>query len=517
MARESLLSTADHKRIGRMQIVLSLVLLAVAGSAGIFIRLQAAGGSIDHFDALTSLHDALVGVFVVLPLWLGIAAVVVPLQIGTSRLAFPKAASFALALYVGGAALVVAAYTKTPAPSGGRTVFDGVPLPGSLAKLPDTVGADLVVLGMILGAVATVIMALNLVATIATRRAHGLTIGRLPYFSWSVLAAGIGVVLAGGVFIGGLFVVWLDQHFNGSFFTSSAANALWTHAVWLGGRPEALLGAAFVLGAGSDIIATATGKPNELDMVTRGGIGAFATFSFLTWTASGQDITSVQAPFFNPFVLLAAVAAGVVGLSWLAQLRHGVKPVPALVPLVLALATGALGALNGILSLLNDNHGSIWSQHGLTLIAVFVPLAGAVAALIHWAPKLVGGTVPAPLAGLASLALFAGSAMYLLSGALLGADGASDYAANWPADDGHDGLAILGAVGIAAAAVGIVVLALGLLSARSKAGAANAYGTGVTLEWAAASPPPPHNFDSVPDVTSPTPLAASLGTAGAAS
>ncbi|MDP1792825.1 MAG: cbb3-type cytochrome c oxidase subunit I, partial [Acidimicrobiales bacterium] len=388
MARESLLTTADHKRIGRIQIVLSLVLLAIAGSAGIFIRISAAGGTVDNFDAFTSLHDALVGVFVVLPLWLGIATAIVPLQLGTSRIAFPKMSSFATALYVGGAALVVAAYTKTPAPSSGRTVFDGVPLPGSLKSLPATEGADLLVLGMLLGAVATVLMAVNLVATIASRRAHGLTIGRLPYFSWSVLAAGIGIAVATPVFIGGLSLVWIDQHYGGSFFTSSAANAIWTHAIWLGGRPEAFLGAAFLLGAGSDIIATATGKPNELDMVTRGGIGAFVTFSFLTWTAGAADAVGVLAPFVNPALILPVLAAGVVILSWLAQLRHGVKAVPALVPLVLALATGALGAINALIALVNEDRGAIWSQHSLTLFAVFVPLAGAVAALIHWAPKL---------------------------------------------------------------------------------------------------------------------------------
>jgi heme/copper-type cytochrome/quinol oxidase subunit 1 len=358
-------------------------------------------------------------------------------------------------------------------------------------------------------------MTVNLIATISARRAHGLTIARLPYFSWSVLAAGIGIAIATPVFIGGLLLVWIDQHFGGSFFTSSAANALWTHAIWLGGRPEALLPAAFLLGTGSDIIATATGKPNELDVVTRGAIGAFVTFSFLTWTASASDAGAILAPFSNPALVLPALAAGVVILSWLAQLRHGLKAVPALVPLVLALGTAVLGLVDGLIALTNDDRGAIWSQHSLTLFAVFVPLAGAVAALIHWAPKLVGGTVPAPLAGLSSLAVFAGSALYILSGALLGADASADYAPAWSTADGHGGLATLGAVGIIAAAGGIVVLAVGFAAARSKAGAANPYGNGTTLEWAAASPPPPHNFDSVPDVTSATPLVAS--TAGAAS
>ena len=390
--------------------------------------------------------------------------------------------------------------------SGGRTVFDGVPLPGSLAKVSSTKASDLVVLGMILGAVATLVMVVNLVTTISSRRAHGLTIGRLPYFSWSVLVGGVAIGISTAVFIGGLGLVWIDQHFGGSFFTSSAANVFWTHAVWLGGRPEALLASVFVLGAGSDIIATATGKKNELDEVTRAAIAAFATLSFVVWTGGAGDAGGILAPFVNPGTILPVLAAGVVVLTWLAQLRHGVKAIPSLLPLVLTLATAGLALLNGLFALLNDERGTIWSQHSITLVAVFIPLVGAIAALMHWAPKLVGGAVAAPLATLSALAATGGAALYIASGALLGADGSADYAATFAKEDGHGGLAMLGAVGIALAAAGVVLLALAYAGARNKAGAADPYGTGTTLEWAAASPPPAHNFDSVPDVTSPTPL-----------
>src|SRR5689334_24118148 len=118
----NLLKTADHKRIGLLQIIAALVAMGIAGAAGTSIRVMANSGTIDHFDALNALHDALLGVFVVLPLWFGIATVVVPLQIGTNRLAFPKLSAAALWTYVGGAVAVIAGYTRTPAPSGLRTV-----------------------------------------------------------------------------------------------------------------------------------------------------------------------------------------------------------------------------------------------------------------------------------------------------------------------------------------------------------------------------------------------------------
>ncbi len=511
---EPLFVTADHKRIGRMQIVLSLALMGVAGAAAVALRIQAAGGTIKHLDALTSLDNALVGVFVVLPLWFGIATSITPLQIGTNKLAFPKLSAVALWLYVGGAAMVIDGYTQSPAPSSGRTVFDGVPLPGSLTKLANTKGADLLVLGMLLGAVATTLMAVNLVTTISSRRAHGLTIARLPYFSWSVLVGGVGVLLATPVFIAGLTLVWIDQHFGGSFFTSTAANAFWTHAIWLGGRPEALLGSVFLLGAGSDIIATATGKKNELDLVTRAGIAALATFAFVIWTGGANDAGSPIAPFFNVGMALPVIAGGIVVLTWVAQLRHGVKAIPALVPLVLTLAMGVLALGHAALVFTNDFvEGTGWSETSVFFFAVVIPVVGAVAALVHWAPKLVGGPMPSAAAGLASLAIAGGAAVLVASGSLLGANGAPDFARVWATEDNHGGLAIMGAVGIGIFALGVLVLAAGFAGARNKAGVADPYGTGVTLEWAAPSPPPPHNFESVPDVTSETPLLVATGAA----
>ncbi|MEY2468025.1 MAG: cytochrome c oxidase subunit, partial [Actinomycetota bacterium] len=418
--RESFLFTADHKRIGRIQIVVSLLLLAISGAAAIAIRAQAAGGSIDHFHALTSLDDALGGVFVVLPLWLGIATVVVPLQIGTSRLAFPKLSAFALWLYVGGAAMTLAAYTNTPAAYAGRSVFSANPVPTSLRTAANTKGADLLVLGMLLAAVATVLMAVNLVSTISSRRAHGLTLGRLPYFSWSVLVGGIAVALSGAVFIGGLALVWIDQHFGGRFFDSTGTQVFWMHTIWLGGRPEALLGSVFLLGAGSDIIATATGKKNELDMVTRSAIAAFATFSFVVWIDGAKDGGSILAPFANPATALPVVAGLVVVLTWLAQLRHGVKPIPALAPLVTALSLGLVALAVGALRASADlTLGTGWSASTLTLFAVGIPVAGAVAALVHWAPKLIGGPVATPAAALAGASFAGGFALFTLAGSFL--------------------------------------------------------------------------------------------------
>ena len=336
MAIESLLVTADHKRIGRMQIVArarccsrSLARPAIA------IRAQAAGGTIDHFNALTSLARR-AGRRV-----RGAAAVVryrhgrraapdrhqqagVPEAVGVRAVALRRRrASWRSPRYTEHAGGVRRAAACSPP----------IPSPASLANCVNTKGADLLVLGMLLGAVATALMAVNLVTTISSRRAHGLTLGRLPYFAWSVLVGGIGVALAERrCSLAALALVWIDQHFGGKFFSSTGTHVFWMHTVWLGGRPEALLGSIFLLGAGSDIIATATGRKNELDMVTRAAIAAFANVLRSSCGSTAPvtpDRSWRRSPMSRPSCRCSPGGRGA-ARRWLAQLRHGVKPIPAL-------------------------------------------------------------------------------------------------------------------------------------------------------------------------------------------
>ena len=503
---ESIFVTADHKRLGRAQVLVSLVLLAVAGAAALAVMAQAAGGDVKTYEALWSLHDALAGVFVVLPLWLGIAAIVVPLQIGSARLAFPHLQSLTLWTLVGGAVLVLVGYGMSPAPFADRSVFSSIPDPAALGG--DTRGADLMIIGMLLGALATLTAAVNLVTTIATRRAPGLTLGRLPYFSWSVLVGGVAVVLATAVFVVGLLVVWMDQHFGGKVFETAGMEFLWAHAVWLGGRPEAFLGLVFALGAGSDIVATATGRGLVADKPARAGIAAVATLSFVAWAGGNDAVESVLAPFVQPMSLLPALAAGAVVLTWLANFRHGAKAHAALVPLVAVVLLGVVATLNAALRAASDvEQGTGWGRASLTLVAVAIPVSAAVAAVVHWAPKLVGRRLTMGTGALVGLALAGGFALLQASAAFLGADGAPSYSAKGFAEDGHQRLALLGAVGVVLIAVAVLRLLAAIAVPQREGLGADPYGTGLTLEWLSASPPPRHNFDAVPEVRSATPLA----------
>ena len=503
--RESILVTTDHKRIGRAQIVVSLVLLAVAGAASLGVMAQAASGEVETFEALWSLHDALAGVFVVLPLWFGVAAVVVPLQIGSSRLAFPRVQALSLWTLVGGAALVLYGYATSPAPFANRSVFSALPLPAVIDG--DTKASDLVTLGMLLGATATLLAAVNLVVTVATRRTAGLTLGRLPYFSWSVLVGGVAAALATPVFVAGLLAVWIDQHFGGSLFGTQGAQVLWTHAVWLGGRPEAFLGLVFAAGAGCDIVATVTGRALEADKPARGAIAALATVSFIAWAGGGNAPASVLAPFVHPVTLLPALVAGGIVLMWLAQFRHGLKAQPALVALAAAIGLGVVAAANAALRFASDvEPGTGWGRASLTLVSVAIPVVAAVAAVIHWSPKLSGRRLGMGTGSLIGLALVAGFALLEASAALLGADGAPQYGPSGFAEDSHQQLALVGCIGVVLIALAVLRL-LGSVAAPTRDGvAADPYGTGLTLEWLAASPPVVHNFEIVPEVRSSTPL-----------
>jgi heme/copper-type cytochrome/quinol oxidase subunit 1 len=302
-------------------------------------------------------------------------------------------------------------------------------------------------------------------------------------------------------------LVWIDQHFGGALFDDAGAKVIWTHAVWLGGRPEALLGLVFALGAGCDIVATATGRALEADKAARAALAAVATFAFVTWAGGSDATASVLPPFVHAAALLPALAAGAVVLSWLAQFRHGAKAQPALVPLAAAVVLGLVAAANAGLRFASDvTPGTGWGRASLTLVAVAIPVVGAVAAAIHWMPKLAGRRFATAAGGLIGLALAAGFGLLQASAALLGADGAPQFSAAGFTEDSHQQLAILGCVGVALIALAVLRLVAALGMPNRVGVDPDAYGTGLTLEWLAASPPVTHNFDSVPEVRSATPL-----------
>lgn len=493
------LTTGDHKRLGILFVTGGLAAAVAACILAALFQLPAFGDGVDVWtsrDSRLASANVTAALVIGLPaLWLGLATYVVPLQIGATRLALPRLHGLAVwAFAVGGATTAVAFALNRP---GGLNV--GAPLPPSPGRSAGQAATELLVGGLTMVTLATLLVAVSLLVTILTRRAQGMTLGRMPVFAWSALATCAALVLAAPVFLSGLAIVYLDRHYGGEFFAGGSGGALriWQRHLWLLGRPEAFLLVAPALGALSDVVATHTRRPLAGFPLARAAAVAVALMSLLAWAADTRALRSVVPPTATAPTAAVGLAGGVVVLAWLASLRRGrPRPHPALLfaaGFVLLLGAAAVAATLAAAVGVEGNDAVEFRNAQVTIVLFGAPLLAVAGALHHWSPKLWGRDLPARLGALQFLLLFGGAAAAALPGYLSGLGAGS-------------ALVPVGIAGNALIALGLAPFAAGPLLARHGGGASDERHEGLTLEWATPSPPPPHNFDSLPEVRSAHPL-----------
>lgn len=509
-------TTADHKRVGLLYLLFSLLFLLVGGGVGLALKAELVGDGIQivggDFSRLFNEH-ATVSVFLFLaPAWVGLASYLVPLQIGAARVAFPRALAFSLWLFVGGGGLLITSYLIGP-PGGGRSGALGLTtaVPMAARRGGGGTATDLWILSLMLLALAAVIAAATLAVTILRLRVPGLTLRRTPMFSTATLVTSLCIVLATPVFLAGLLLLLLDQHTGGRLFLPSTQGAatVWQHTLWLFGRPEVFLLSLPALGAACDIVATHARRGFLDDRPLQAAIGLFGILSFGAWWLPDGAGRALVLP--NPPALNAALG-GVIGIVVLVLLgtaaKGRVRPHVSLLFVAGWVLLLALAAANAAIAALVGVDGRAWTE-GFLHTAVFgAPTLLVAGSVYHWAPKLFGRHLSQAAGGAVFLLLFGGFALLGLGDFLLGYNGAPARVADYPAGENWGTFASLGTIGgLLLAAGGIVLIAdvLRALAGKAPAAEEDPY-EGLTLEWAAASPPPPHNFDAIPEVRSPYPV-----------
>jgi cytochrome c oxidase subunit 1 len=520
-APAGLLATADHKRLGLLFIAGALLFLLVGGVLGVVLRgeLAETGNLLgDEYPRLFSLH-ATVGVLLGLgPLWVGLATYLVPLQLGASRLALPRLHALSLWLFLVGGGLVIAAYVMGP-PSGlglSTATPMGAPEGGAETEVV------LWVVGLVLVGLAAVLAAVSLAVTVLTMRTPGMTVSRVPLFSFASFATSIAVVIATPVFLAGLVLLYVDQHYGGAFFgpDHGVTQAVWQHTLWLFGRPEVYLLLLPGLGAACDIVSTHARRPLLVYPAAQGALALFAAIPFLAWAAGTDVKDAVVLPTYTPLTALIALPVGILALLWLGTLAFGSPRIHISLAFVVGfLGLAAFGAVNAAVAAFAEVDGNTaWTTAHVHVLVVGAPLLLAVAALYHWAPKMWGQSLSAGLGGIVFLALFGGVFLNGLGTYLLGYDGAPAHVAEY-ADGVQLNYSRLAAAGGVLVGLGVLLLVADVArvasaARRAEAAEADPY-EGLTLEWAAASPPPPANFTAVPEVRSAQPLHDLRAAAGA--
>jgi heme/copper-type cytochrome/quinol oxidase subunit 1 len=500
----AVLGTGDHKVIGRIYIVASLVLGAVVIGLAQAFGIEAIStegldvfASSNAYQAFTLMRVGSI-FLLALPLVIGVAMVVTPLQVGARSVAFPRAAAASLWGWLLGSILLLASYLMNGGPGGGSSE-----------------GVRLWIASMGLLVVSVLVAAVCLATTVFALRAPGMSMDRVPMYAWSVAVAAVLWLLTLPVLLGLLVIMYVDNRHAGSIFNGSAGS-LYAAVYWIFRNPQIYVVAIPVLGFVLDVVATSSKARGRGRSIAQPAIGAFGTLSFGAFlvapTAAGLESATVVVMgvlAVVPVLAVAAVAADGFrkpGFSLNAGVLYAAV---ALLVLVLTTIAGAVGAVPGVLDApgegtVGDNIFFLGVSHGAVLAAVI----GALGGVWWWATKVGRQPADAKLGMLAPLVLLVGAVLVVIPDLVSGiaGDGRELLA------DYSGGIEALNVV----VAIGVGVLALGLLAALASFAPllkvpANGSPTdpweGQTLEWLAPSPPPVENFPGeLAVVTSAEPL-----------
>jgi heme/copper-type cytochrome/quinol oxidase subunit 1 len=486
-------TTTDHKRIGRHYIFWSLLFGLGAAVLGVLVNLQQSSDSNvleGAADQVSSLYVVGLTFLVVVPLMLGVATAVVPLQVGARSIAFPRLAATGFWLWACGADLVVISHLMNGGLGGGRRQGVELFLTGHLV----------LVFGLLCGAV-------SLTTTVLTTRAAGMNMRRVPPFTWSALVFGVGLILTLPVLQGTTLYNYLNYRYGGDGFGGNKEVSRWLGFAFT--QPMTFVYAVLAFGFLAEMAATATRRRLAMRGFVWSGVAlvGVAAFGAITQSSStlrdgvfdGSFGTFLSDAFphalFNLLPLLGAVIA--IGLSALT-----LKNKPALsAPLVFA-AAGALMVLVGLLANAVVGIGDFGiggrAAEGVWVYVMYGAVLTALGALLYWGPKLWGQVVPTKKALPLSLLGLGGTILASLPLVIGGIADDRDF---------DKAAAVIALVGHAMMALTVLAV-VGLIASAGRTGelAANDPWDGQTLEWATASPAPHDNFDHVRTVTSAEPL-----------
>jgi cytochrome c oxidase subunit I len=512
-----LATSADHKEIGQILICGALGFLFIAAVELVLMRIQLLVPENSFlspvtFNRMLSLYGGTSIFLFALPLALGLAYYVAPLQVGARGTALPRLGQVGVAFWVAGATILYAGFFWTPSEAGVNPL---APLT-ELAFLSNN-GVDAWAAATGLATLGMVLLAINLVTTLRTMRAPGMAWRRVPVFAFSAAVSSWLLIVIGPVFLAALTMLMIDRNYDGIFFADGSGGAplLWQHLSWIFFTGAYMLILIFAFGAISEIVTAFSRKPLFNRNVVMGSLGTIAVVGTLAWMQN-----MLTAPigigwmyFAMLMSLLLVVPFGLILFNLIATLVGGTLRMRA--PLLFAI--GAISAISiGLAAELEQSIvGAAWQLKNTTDATAathFALIGGAVlggfAALHYWFPKMTGRTMGESLARISFWTIVVGLLLGFVPLFLAGAEqGQVIDAYKYFDGTGVTTYNVISSIGVLVLFVGIILTLVNAIFSRANGPAAghDAWG-GDTLEWFALSPPPPHNFDVLPDVRSPRPL-----------
>jgi cytochrome c oxidase subunit 1 len=510
------ITTTSHKTIGVMYTVTSFMFFVLAGIMAELMRAELARPGLqflsnEQYNQLFTIHGTIMMFLFAPALAFGFANFLIPLQIGAPDVSFPRLNALAYWMYAFGGTIVVAGFL-TPDGAADFGWFAYAPL--NSVQYSSHVGSDMWILGLVLSGLGTVLGAVNLVTTIITLRAPGMTMFRMPIFTWNMLIVGILVLVAFPVFAAAGLALFADRQFGAHVFDSANGGALlWQHLFWFFGHPEVYIVALPFFGIITEILPVFSRKPlfgyKGLVFATI-GIGAL---SIAVWAHHMYVTGGVLLPFFALLSFLIAVPTGVKFFNWIGTMWRGqITFETPMLWAVFFLITFLFGGLTGVLLAsppidfhVSDSYFVVAHFHYVVFgSAVF----GGYAGVYFWFPKMTGRMLDERLGKVHAWTQFIGFQVTFLIQHLLGLQGMPRRVADYSASDGFTNFNTVSTVGAFLLGASQIVFFYNVFKSYKHGELAvgdDPWGHGNSLEWATSCPPPRHNFVSLPRIRSERP------------
>ncbi len=512
----SWLTTLDHKRIGILYIVTAYFFFFAAGVMALLMRAQLSQADNDFitknsYNQLFTIHGTAMVFLFVVPILAGFGNYLVPLMIGAKDMAFPRLNALSYWLFLLGGLIILSSFlAQGGAASSGWTGYT----PLSTEEFSPGTGQDLWILGLHLTSLSSLAGAINFIVTIHNMRTPGMTWMRIPLFVWAMEAYSVLLVLVLPTISAAVTLLLLDRQTGTSFFTGQRGAELWQHMFWFFGHPEVYIMVLPAMGMISEVIPVFSRKPIfGYKAIAFSTIGiAFA--SMLVW--AHHMFTTGMPDYLQDWFMIASFAVAIPTaikiFNWLATLWKGHLWFRA--PLYFALGFIALftmGGLSGIMLATYPVDYQAQDSYYVVAHLHYVLFGGTVfgifAGTYYWFPKITGRMYDERLAKTHFWLMFIGFNAAFLPQHMLGLMGMPRRIYTYDREGLFEWYNLISTLGAFLMAIALLVFIWNAgKSWRSGPRVGNDPWTADTLEWYADSPPPPHNFDTVPYVSSPRPL-----------
>jgi cytochrome c oxidase subunit 1 len=509
-------TTTDHKTIGYLYLISSFIFFLLGGVMALIIRAQLFEPGLklvptgEAYNQLFTMHGTIMLLLFATPLFAGFANTAMPLQIGAPDVAFPRLNAFAYWLYLFGGIITVAGFF-TPQGAASFGWFAYAPL--SNTTFTPGVGGNLWVFGLALAGFGTILGAVNFITTIITMRAPGMTMFRMPIFTWNVMVTSILVLLAFPVLATGLFGLGADRIFGAHLLDPANGGAvLWQHLFWFFGHPEVYIIALPFFGIITEILPVFSRKPVFGYVGLVAATVSIAALSVAVWAHHMFVTGAVSLPFFSGMTFLIAVPTGVKFFNWIGTMWGGSVSLDT--PMLWSigfLTTFLFGGLTGVILAsppldfhVSDSYFVVAHFHYVVFGTVVFAMFGG---FYYWWPKMTGRMLDERLGKVHFWLLFVGFHTTFLIQHWLGVIGMPRRYADYLPSDGFTIYNQISTIGAFLLGASTLPFLYNVYKTRRTplVGVDDPWGWGRALEWATSCPPPRHNFISIPRIRSESP------------